>query len=56
MTSDEIKAKPAIDWGQLSWLREIAYQLALLNEKNQPFSPEDFERDIVNKSKKRLKQ
>jgi hypothetical protein len=33
MTSDEIKQKPATDLSQTAWMREIALQLALLNEK-----------------------
>jgi len=37
MTSDEIKAKPATDLTVSGWLREIAIQLSLLNEK-QPLS------------------
>lgn len=36
MTSDEIKQKEALDFSQAGWLREIAYQLALLNEKQAP--------------------
>lgn len=32
MTSEEIKAKEAIAFSVNSWLREIAYQLARLNE------------------------
>ena len=37
MTSDEIKAKQAIDLSANAWMREICIQLALLNEK-QPLS------------------
>jgi hypothetical protein len=34
VTSREIKDGAATDLSTNSWLREIAYQLALLNEKN----------------------
>ncbi len=33
MTSEEIKSKSALDVSSSRWLQEIAYQLALLNEK-----------------------
>jgi hypothetical protein len=33
MTSDEIKNTMAIDLSTNAWLREVALQLALLNEK-----------------------
>jgi hypothetical protein len=33
MTSEEIKAKTPIDLSERAWMREIAMQLALLNEK-----------------------
>jgi hypothetical protein len=33
MNSDEIKQKQAVDLSANGWLREIALQLALLNEK-----------------------
>ena len=33
MTIDEIKQKQAMDLSTNGWLREIAIQLALLNEK-----------------------
>lgn len=36
MTSDEIKRMRATDWSDTCWLREIAIQLALLNEKPTP--------------------
>lgn len=36
MTSDEIKANSAIDMSTNSWLREICYQLALMNEGRFP--------------------
>jgi hypothetical protein len=38
MTSKEIDETVAVDKSERSWLKEIAYQLALLNEKrnNQP--------------------
>lgn len=36
MTSEEIKEKRAVSLSTDSWLREIAYQLALLNEKRKP--------------------
>lgn len=32
MTSDQIKAAAATDLSQTQWLREIALQLAILNE------------------------
>ena len=32
MTSDEIKQKSGLDMSSSAWLREIAMQLALLNE------------------------
>jgi len=36
MTSEEIKARVAMQLSERDWLREIAYQLALLNEKQAP--------------------
>jgi hypothetical protein len=36
MTSEEIKAFPANDKSLSSWLKEVAYQLAVLNEKTPP--------------------
>lgn len=33
MTSEEIQKAMVIDFSTNSWLKEIAYQLALLNEK-----------------------
>jgi len=36
LTANEIKLKPAADMSQTSWLREIALQLAQLNEKKGP--------------------
>jgi hypothetical protein len=39
MTLEEIKQKPAADFSTNSWLREIALQLALLNEKKRPGRP-----------------
>jgi hypothetical protein len=33
MTSEEIREKSAIDLSANGWLREIALQLALMNEK-----------------------
>lgn len=35
MTSEEIKQKANTDLSTNGWLREIAIQLALLNEKNE---------------------
>lgn len=40
MTSDEISKKQASDLNTDSWLREIALQLALLNERQEPKQPE----------------
>ncbi len=34
MTSDELKASTAADMSTNGWLREVAIQLAKLNEKN----------------------
>ncbi len=33
MTSDEIKRMPAIDQSATAWMREVALQVALLNER-----------------------
>jgi hypothetical protein len=40
MTTEEIKQKPAADLSTNGWLREIAIQLAQLNEKK-PGKPND---------------
>ncbi len=39
MTSDEIKRTPAIDMSATAWMREVALQLAILNEKKGPGRP-----------------
>lgn len=39
MTSEDLKNKPACDLSTNGWLREIAMQLALLNEKKGPGRP-----------------
>lgn len=36
MTSNEIKQKQALELSDTRWLQEIAFQLALLNEKPEP--------------------
>jgi hypothetical protein len=38
MTSEEIKKTPATDVSERAWLKEIALQLALLNEKKNPYN------------------
>lgn len=39
MTSIEVRKTPATDLSEKSWLKEIAYQLAMLNEKKGPGRP-----------------
>jgi hypothetical protein len=40
VTSDQIKARQAIELSERDWLQEVAYQLALLNEKQAKPAPE----------------
>jgi hypothetical protein len=47
MTSTEIQQKPAADLSTNSWLREIALQLALANEKPVKSQSEASETPVV---------
>ncbi len=40
MTSDQIRALQATDLSANTWLKEIAFQLALMNEANSPSADE----------------
>jgi len=42
MTSEQIKATPHTDLSQTQWLKEIAWLLALLNEKKPPEPPKPY--------------
>ena len=49
MTSEQIKAIPVTDiWGrhEAYWLREIAYQLAVMNERGERTTPDNSSPEV----------
>ena len=50
MTSDEIKESRPAEHSTNTWLKEVAYQLALLNE-NQPITNIPHPMELVNRKK-----